>query len=90
MKDSEIFRENKKLEFKTDASSNSFLYKNKAYKRNDSSTVEVNRIEYNRLILEGQNLDFEETPAKNQNLFFSFFEKNSRKFCQYRNALRIF
>ena len=31
-----------------------YLYKGKAYKRNDSATVEVSRMEYNRLILEGQ------------------------------------
>lgn len=30
-----------------------YLYKGKAYKRNDSSTVEVERFEYNRLVLEG-------------------------------------
>ena len=32
-----------------------YFYKGKAYKRNDSSTVEVDRLEYNRLILEGCN-----------------------------------
>ena len=37
-----------------------YLYKGKAYKRNDSSTVEVDRLEYNRLILEGCNQTFEE------------------------------
>ena len=38
-----------------------YLYKGKAYKRNDSSTIEVERLEYNRLILEGCNQSFEET-----------------------------
>lgn len=37
-----------------------YLYKNKAYKRNDTSTIEVDDIEIKRLILEGQNLDFDE------------------------------
>lgn len=32
-----------------------YLYKGKAYKRNGTSTVEVDRIEMTRLILEGQN-----------------------------------
>ena len=52
-----------------------YTYKNKAYKRNDSSTIEVEKIEYNRLILEGQNLDYDEIPSKKQNLHFKELEK---------------
>ena len=51
-----------------------YLYKGKAYKRNDSSTVEVDRLEYNRLILEGCNQTFEEITSFNQQLTFSKLE----------------
>ncbi|MBQ2594161.1 MAG: putative DNA binding domain-containing protein [Candidatus Riflebacteria bacterium] len=47
-----------------------YLYKAKAYKRNGTSTIEVDRIELNRLILEGENLTFDEIEAKNQELSF--------------------
>ena len=36
-----------------------YLYRGKAYRRSDSSTVEVDRVELNRLTLEGENLTFE-------------------------------
>ena len=51
-----------------------YLYRSKAYKRNDSSTVEVDRLEYNRLILEGCNQTFEEITSFNQQLTFSKLE----------------
>lgn len=51
-----------------------YLYKNKAFKRNDSSTVEVDRLEYNRLILEGMNQTFEQQISLQQNLTFSILE----------------
>jgi len=40
-----------------------YLYKGKAYKRNDTSTVEVDRIEFNRLTLLGLNQYYEELKA---------------------------
>ena len=49
-----------------------YLYKARAYKRNDTSTVAVDRIELTRLIMTGQNLTFEETPAAKQDLTFKF------------------
>lgn len=52
-----------------------YLYKNKAYKQNDTSTVEIDRLEYNRLILEGRNQNYEELPAKNQDLSFQYLEE---------------
>ncbi len=52
-----------------------YLYKSKAYRRSDSSTIEVDRLALGRLILEGQNLSFEELPAGNQNLTFRVLEK---------------
>ena len=48
-----------------------YLFKNKAYNRNDTSTVEVNRTEFGRLILEGNNINYESLPSSNQNLMFN-------------------
>jgi ATP-dependent DNA helicase RecG len=52
-----------------------YLYKSKAYKRNDSATIEVDTIELKRLILQGEHLRFEELPARNQELHFSVLER---------------
>ena len=52
-----------------------YMYKGKAYKRNDTSTVEVDQIELKRLILAGENKDYEELPAHDQNLEFSYLEQ---------------
>lgn len=38
-----------------------YLYKNKAYKRNDAATVEVDINEFRRLIMEGENLCYDRT-----------------------------
>ena len=51
-----------------------YMYKGKAYKRNDMATIEVDRLEYSRLILEGQGQSFEELPALRQELTFSRLE----------------
>jgi ATP-dependent DNA helicase RecG len=56
-----------------------YLYKAKAYKRNDSSTIEVDRLELNRLILEGQNLAFDELTSSQQDLQFHLLEEKMRK-----------
>lgn len=47
-----------------------YLYKSKAYKRNDTATIEVDTLEFTRLILEGKHLDFEELPSGEQELSF--------------------
>ena len=52
-----------------------YLYRGKAYKRNDSATIEVSRMEYGRLVLEGQDKSFEEIPAVGQQLEFSQLER---------------
>ncbi|HHU12798.1 MAG TPA: AAA family ATPase [Clostridiaceae bacterium] len=52
-----------------------YFYKSKAYCRNDSATVEVDTLELNRLILEGQNQTFESLKTKNQDLSFRHLEK---------------
>lgn len=50
----------------------------RSYKRSDTSTVEVSRQEYQRLILEGINLDYEEQKAKGQDLSFAYLEKEMK------------
>ena len=52
-----------------------YLYKGKAYKRNDTSTIEVDQIELKRLILASENKDYEELPSHDQNLEFSYLEQ---------------
>ena len=47
-----------------------YLYKSKAYKRNDTETIEVDTLEFSRLILDGKNIRFEELPCRDQNLTF--------------------
>ncbi len=47
-----------------------YLYKSKAYKRNDTATIEVDTLEFSRLILSGKNVRFEELPCIDQNLSF--------------------
>lgn len=52
-----------------------YLYKSKAYRRNDSATIEVDRLELTRLVLEGEDASFEELPAKTQELQFHVLEE---------------
>lgn len=52
-----------------------YYFKNKAYKRNDSSTLEVDWLELNRLILDGQNLSFESIMSSRQDLKFTILEE---------------
>ena len=47
-----------------------YLYKGKAYRRADSSSVEVDRLELNRLIMKGSNTTFDALDAKQQELSF--------------------
>ena len=47
-----------------------YLYKSKAYKRNDTATIEVDTLELSRLILDGKNIRFEELPCDDQELTF--------------------
>ena len=51
-----------------------YLYNGKAYKRADTSTVEVSNIERNRLILAGENTSFDALKSKFQNLTFELFQ----------------
>ena len=52
-----------------------YMYKSKAYKRNDSSTVEMDPLELRRAILEGQNLSFEKICVDKELEFKSFAKK---------------
>lgn len=55
-----------------------YLYKSKAYKRNDTSTIEVDALELTRLVLEGKNINFEELPSHLQELSFHYLEQELR------------
>ena len=48
--------------------------KGKAYRRNDSATVEVDRFEYGRLTLEGSNVTFDALTSARQDLSFHTLE----------------
>lgn len=56
-----------------------YYYLGKAYKRSDTSTVEVDRFELRRLAIEGLNINYEETKASSQNLSFSILESHLRE-----------
>lgn len=52
-----------------------YLYKSKAYKRNDTATIEVDTLEFSRLILEGRNIRYEELPCREQELSFEILKQ---------------
>lgn len=52
-----------------------YFYKSKAYRRNDSATIEVDTLELNRLILEGQNRTYENLKSPQQDLTFRYLEE---------------
>ncbi len=52
-----------------------YFYKTKAYRRNETSTIPIDRLETTRLILEGKGISFEELPSKAHKLSFSILEK---------------
>ena len=49
--------------------------KGKAYRRNDSATIEVDRLEYGRLVLEGSNLSYDGLTSARQDLTFSLLQQ---------------
>ena len=59
-----------------------YLYKSKAYKRNDTATIEVDTLELSRLILEGKNIRFEELPCKDQELTFDVLHRKLKESIQ--------
>ena len=52
-----------------------YYYKGTAYRRNDTSTIPVDWLELNRLILDGKNLEFGDLPCGKTDLSFQTFEK---------------
>ena len=59
-----------------------YLYKSKAYKRNDTATIEVDTLELSRLILEGKNIKFEELPCSDQALTFGILRQKLKEYIQ--------
>ena len=59
-----------------------YLYKSKAYKRNDTATIEVDTLEFSRLILEGKNIRFEELPCRDQELSFEVLQRKLKESIQ--------
>lgn len=62
-----------------------YRYNGKAYKRNDSSTIEVDAIEEKRLILAGMNISFEEVNANEANLKFSYLCQKLKEIIDLEN-----
>ena len=62
-----------------------YLYKSKAYKRNDTATIEVDILELSRLILEGKNIQFEDLPCKDQDLSFHILSQKLKDHIQLEN-----
>ena len=60
-----------------------YLYKSKAYKRNDTATIEVDTLEFSRLVLDGKNIRFEELPCKDQDLSFEVLQ------CKLKESIQI-
>ena len=59
-----------------------YLYKSKAYKRNDTATIEVDTLEFTRLVLDGKNIRFEELPCKDQDLSFEVLQRKLKESIQ--------
>ena len=59
-----------------------YLYKSKAYKRNDTATIETDTLELSRLILEGKNIRFEELPCEDQELTFDTLCQKLKEYIQ--------
>lgn len=56
-----------------------YLYKGKAYKRFDTSSVEVDQIELKRLIMQGMNLYFDQLESKEKDLSFGFLAQKLKE-----------
>lgn len=56
-----------------------YYYKGKAYKRSDTSTLEVDRFELRRLAVEGINMDYEERRGSSQSFNFNKLESKLRE-----------
>ena len=52
-----------------------YFYNNKIYKRNDTSTISVSKLEHSRMVLKSMNLNFEDLESNKQNLSFETLKK---------------
>ena len=68
---------------------NRIYIKSKAYKRNDTATIEVDTLEFSRLVLEGKNISFEELQCKDQELSFDFLQHKLKENIQIEVSIRI-
>ena len=55
-----------------------YTYNSKAYRRNDTATIEVDELELSRLILQGKNINYENLTAADQNLRFRTLEERAK------------
>lgn len=55
-----------------------YTYKSKAYRRNDTATIEVDELELSRLILQGKNINYENLTSADQNLRFRILEERAK------------
>ena len=56
-----------------------YKYRSKAYRRNDTATIEVDELEFTRLVLQGKNINYEDLPADNQELSFRSLENKAKQ-----------
>ena len=56
-----------------------YYYKGKSYRRSNTSTLEVERLELNRLVMAGINVDYEEKKSSKQDLNFRTLESKLKK-----------
>ena len=59
-----------------------YLYKSKAFKRNDTATIKADTLELSRLKLEGKNISFEELPCRQQELSFEILHRKLKEHIQ--------
>lgn len=59
-----------------------YLYKSKAYKRNDTATIEVDTPEFSRLVLDEKNIRFEELSCEDQELSFEILHHKLKESIQ--------
>lgn len=56
-----------------------YTYKSKAYRRNDTATIEADSLELSRLVLRGEHINFEDLPAEKQDLTFNTLERLAKE-----------
>lgn len=77
----EIDEENKTISLIIEEGSNKpYLYNSKAYKRNDTSTIEVDSFELTRLVLEGKKINYEDLSSNKQELNFNYLERKLKEY----------